>query len=474
MTKQQIPIKNVTSNTTETIDLYQHREKIYRRGGIKGLYQNIRVYSGWFLILMYFIQPWLQWSGRQAVYFDLSSRQFYVYGMTFWPQDFILLSSLLIICAFGLFFITVFAGRVWCGYTCPQTAWTFAFMWIEELCEGSPNQRRKRDKAKLTTGKFARKSIKHSLWLGYGLITALTFVGYFSPIRNLVPNLFTFNVDSWEAFWILFFTLATYINAGWLREQVCIYMCPYARFQSVMFDKDTLIVAYDEKRGESRGSRKRGNKPENLGDCIDCGLCVQVCPTGIDIRNGLQYECIDCACCIDACNSIMEKMNYEPNLISYTTENTLEGKTHQTLRPRLIGYGSALLLMVAVFSYIFVTRTVVDVDISRDRRNLFQINPQGLVENHYNVHLMNKTQKVQSYTLELNNQTLNWIGPKEATLNPGEVQTLLVTLTLPAKDMERLLIPIEFLVTPIEGQGIHDDPKTQRIESRFFGPTPTQ
>ena len=308
MMSNQIPVHDVTP-PEKTVDLYASREKIYTRA-FTGLFRTVRMLGGGALLLLYFGTVWLDWGGHQAVWWNLPERKFFIFGATYWPQDFILLSGILIVAAEGLFFITVYAGRVWCGYTCPQSVWTWVFMWCEKLTEGDRNQRIKLDQAPMSAGKCLRKLTKHTLWLLIGLVTGLTFVGYFSPIRELIVEFFTGQADGWAYFWIGFFTLATYANAGWLREQVCIYMCPYARFQSVMFDKDTLIVSYDPRRGEVRGPRKKDSdhKTQGLGDCIDCTLCVQVCPTGIDIRDGLQIECIGCAACIDACDSVMDKM----------------------------------------------------------------------------------------------------------------------------------------------------------------------
>ena len=307
--KDLIDLQDVAPAEVGEIDLYQRREKIYTRK-IEGFYQRVRLFSGWPLLLGYLLLPWLEWDGRQAVLFDLPARKFHIFGLTFWPQDAPMLAFMLMIAAFGLFAVTTFAGRIWCGYTCPQTVWTSIFMWLEQKTEGSRNQRIKLDKAPWSAEKIAKKAAKHASWLFVGLVTGMTFVGYFNPIRDLVYDFVTLSPGKWQFLWTLFFTLATYINAGWMREQVCKYMCPYARFQSVMFDQDTLIVSYDKKRGEPRGSRKRNldRKETDLGDCVACELCVQVCPTGIDIRNGLQYECIGCALCVDACNSVMDKM----------------------------------------------------------------------------------------------------------------------------------------------------------------------
>nr|BFE89746.1 hypothetical protein GCM10020185_02820 [Pseudomonas brassicacearum subsp. brassicacearum] len=312
---------------------------------------------------------WLNWGGRQAVLWDLSESKFHIFGATFWPQDFILLSALLIIAAFGLFAITVFAGRVWCGYTCPQSSWTWIFMWCEKITEGERNQRIKLQAAPWGLNKLLRRSAKHTLWLAISLLTGLTFVGYFTPIRPLAEELLTLQMAGVSLFWVLFFTAATYLNAGWLREAVCMHMCPYARFQSVMFDKDTLTISYDAARGEIRGPRKREANPANigLGDCIDCQMCVQVCPTGIDIRDGLQMECIGCAACIDACDSIMDKMGYAHGLIKYTSEHQLQGGKTHLLRPRLIGYTAVLLVMIGALVVALMQRPMVSLDVSKDR-----------------------------------------------------------------------------------------------------------
>ena len=294
-----------------------------------GLYRNLRIGFAGALFVLFFGTAWLNWNGRQAVLWDLGNSKFHIFGATFWPQDFILLSALLIICAFGLFAITVYAGRVWCGYSCPQSTWTWLFMWCEKVTEGDRNQRIKLAAAPWSLNKLGRRTLKHSLWLVIGVLTGLTFVGYFTPIRPLAAELFTLQLGGVALFWVLFFTAATYINAGLLREAVCLHMCPYARFQSVMFDKDTLAVAYDPRRGEARGPRKKGSdvQAQGLGDCIDCTLCVQVCPTGIDIRDGLQMACIGCAACIDACDEVMDKMGYARRLIGYKSEHSLQGGT---------------------------------------------------------------------------------------------------------------------------------------------------
>jgi len=409
-------------------DLYQKREKIFTRY-VGGFFQRLRFYSGWPLLVGYFGIPWLMWDERQAVLFDLTARQFHLFHLTMWPQDFWLLGWLLMIAAFGLFTVTAIVGRLWCGYTCPQTIWTAIFMWAEQITEGSRHQRIRLDKAKLSWNKIWRRTAKHLLWFGVAALTGIAFVGYFVPIRDLYASMFGFEVPGWETFWILLFTFGTYVNAGWLREQVCLYMCPYARFQSAMVDKDTLIVSYDDARGEQRGSRKKTAKPSGLGDCIDCQLCVQVCPTGIDIRDGLQYECIGCAHCIDACNQVMGVMNYSPGLIRYATQHEMAGGVTHWLRAKSVGYGLVCAGMVVAFGIAILARSEFAFDILRERGELYRTDVSGLVFNDYQLKLMNKSQRVQSYNVSV--QT-----PKFITM----AQPLV--LELPAGDIDNISLQL--------------------------------
>ncbi|OYU08460.1 MAG: cytochrome c oxidase accessory protein CcoG [Pseudomonas sp. PGPPP1] len=432
-----------------------------------GLFRTLRVAGAGFLFLAFFGTVWLNWGGRQAVLWDLAESKFHIFGATFWPQDFILLSALLIICAFGLFAITVFAGRVWCGYTCPQSSFTWLFMWCEKVTEGERNQRIKLHNAPWSLNKLARRSAKHTLWLGISVLTGLTFVGYFTPIRPLVADLLTWQIGGVSLFWVLFFTAATYINAGWLREAVCMHMCPYARFQSVMFDKDTLTISYDAARGEKRGPRKREVKPAavGLGDCIDCQLCVQVCPTGIDIRDGLQMECIGCAACIDACDSIMDKMGYARGLVSYTSEHQLQGGKTHLLRPRLIGYSAVLLVMMAALVVALVERPMVSLDVTKDR-GMFRENAQGQIENIYSLKVINKTQQRQDYRLELvDAHDFQLHGKTEISLAPGEISDVPVSVALLADKPASSSQTLRFKVTDVDEPWVYS-----AADSRFVAP----
>ncbi|MGE4407798.1 cytochrome c oxidase accessory protein CcoG [Pseudomonas sp.] len=428
----------IPARIIETVDPSQPiRLTPAQRGGpihtrsFSGFFRNLRLLGGGLLMLLYFGTVWLNWNGRQAVLWDLGRQQFHIFGATFWPQDFILLSGLLIIAAFGLFFITVLAGRVWCGYACPQSSWTWMFMWVEKITEGDRQQRIKLDAAPWSAGKLLRRTAKHGLWLAISLATALAFVGYFTPVRELVGDLARLELGPAATFWLLFFTAATYISAGWLREQVCLHMCPYSRFQSAMFDADTLVVSYDAARGESRGARRKDSDPraQNLGDCIDCTLCVQVCPTGIDIRDGLQLDCISCGACIDVCDSVMDKMGYARGLLRYTSERALQGGATHFLRPRLVGYAVAMAAMIGAFAWALEVRPQLSLDVTKDR-TLFRENTQGQIENMYRLKLINKTQQPRRYALALDEGPFELHGPGEVDLAPGEIADLPVSVAL--------------------------------------------
>ena len=462
-----IPVIDCAPAEVSEIDLYQKREKIYTRK-IEGFFQRIRLFTGWPLLAGYFLLPWVNWGDRQAVLFDLAERQFHIFGITFWPQDLVMLTWILVIAAFALFAVTNLAGRVWCGYTCPQTVWTSIFMWLEQRVEGTRNQRIKLDAAPWSLGKVVRKSLKHALWLGFAFYTGFTFVGYFTPIHELGWGFYSLAVSPTALFWVGFFTLATYGNAGWLREQVCLYMCPYARFQSAMFDQDTLVISYDPARGEPRGSRKRDQRhsEREVGDCIDCQLCVQVCPVGIDIRDGLQYECIGCALCIDACNSIMDKMQYPKGLIRYTTAHALEHKPSRIMRPRLVGYIIAIAIMVTALVLKLATRETVELSVIRDRQDLFTMNTNGYIENAYTLKIANKTQQPHDYAVNLHSALpLEFKGPATINVSGGEVVDFRVKLALAPGHATQANNTIIFSVTRED-----DGNDTARAESRFFTP----
>ncbi|QIA62099.1 cytochrome c oxidase accessory protein CcoG [Vibrio astriarenae] len=469
MSQDKIDVKDVTPKTFNpkthkgAKDRFNPSNRIYVRES-KGTFQKLRRYGGWFLLVLFAAIPWVPFGERQAVLLDIGHQQFNFFGTTLYPQDLTLLALLFVIAAFGLFFITTFLGRVWCGYLCPQTVWTFMYIWFEEKLEGSANKRRKQDSGKLTANLALRKGVKHLAWLIIALLTGFTFVGYFVPIRELVIDFFTLDVAFWPAFWVIFFMLCTYGNAGWMRSIMCLHMCPYARFQSAMFDKDTFIVGYDAQRGEARGPRSRKADPKQmgLGDCIDCNLCVQVCPTGIDIRDGLQYECINCGACIDACDHTMERMGYQKGLISYTTEHRLAGDDTKIMRPKLLGYGAILLVMMGLFFTQVVNVDPAGLSVLRDRTQLFRVNNSGEIENTYTLKIINKTQQTQTYQLDVEGLSdVTWYGRQTIQVNPGEVLSLPMSLGV---DPETLSSPVSTIQFILSDSGSF----TVQVESRFI------
>jgi cytochrome c oxidase accessory protein FixG len=456
------PIQNIEQA------LYAKREKIFPRQ-VHGWFARLRLLGVSVLMGIYYGLPWVTWGDRQAVLFDLPARKFHIFGLAFWPQDFIYLTSLLIIAALALFFFTALAGRLWCGYACPQTVWTEVFLWIERKVEGNRGQQMKLDKSPWTARKFRIRGTKHFLWIALSLWTGYTFVGYFTPIRELGDAVLALDTGPWETFWLFFYGFATYGNAGWLREQVCIYMCPYARFQSAMFDKDTLIISYDAARGEPRGSRKRGIDPKisGLGDCIDCTLCVQVCPTGIDIRNGLQYECISCSACVDACDEVMDKMGYPKGLVRYTTENALEGKQTKVLRPRVLIYAMILVALFGAVGYSIANRVPVGLDVIRDRNSLYRETADGLVENVYTLKLLNMDDRDHRYRLSvtgLDDLTLK-LDHESIEVAAGVVREFSARLQVDPVDLEK---PSNEVIFELEAVGSTD--LKIRETARFLGP----
>ncbi len=460
--------KDQKSDDDVAKSLYEKHQKIYPRE-VHGRFARLRVLAVVVLLGLFYITPWLQWAGRQAVLFDLPARKFYIFGMTLWPQDFIFLALLLIMAGLALFFFTTLAGRLWCGYACPQTVWTEVFLWIEHAIEGDRQKQMKLDKSPMSAKKFQIKFSKHAAWLLFSLFTGFTFVAYFTPLRDLASRLFTFDLGAWETFWVFFYGFATYGNAGWMREQVCLHMCPYARFQSAMFDNDTLIVAYDEERGESRGARKRStdHKAEGLGDCINCTMCVQVCPTGIDIRDGLQYECIGCSACIDVCDDVMDKMGYEKGLIKYTTQNTVDGSPTKILRPRIVIYALILLVCAAAFIYTLAIRVPLQLDVIRDRNTLFRETNEGLIENVYTLKLVNMDDYDHEFTLAaegIEGLELK-IEQEKIIVKGGEVLDLPVRLRADEADLKERSSTVFFNLKAMD-----NDDLDVTEEARFLGP----
>lgn len=452
------------------VQLYEVHQKIYPRA-VRGWFQYWRVALVILTQAIFYGLPWVQWEGRQAVLFDLGARKFYLFDLVLWPQDFVWLAALLIISALALFLFTAVAGRLWCGYACPQTVYTELFMWIERWFEGDHIKQKKLRAAPWNTEKILRTGGKHLTWILLALWTGFTFVGYFTPIQVLWQELLTLSFGPWETFWILFYGAFTWGFAGFMREQVCKYMCPYARFQSVMFDPDTLIITYDYRRGEPRGGRKKNvdYKAMGLGDCVDCGICVQVCPTGIDIRNGLQYMCIGCAACIDACDQVMEKMGYPKGLIRYSTQNAIDGKYpdrdifKHTFRPRTLFYTVLLVGIVAAFVYTLAQRVPMRVDVLRDRHTLSREAPTGGIENLYRLQIINMDDQPHRYVITVTGiDGLRVTRGERVEIAPLTTEDVSVVVEAPRMSLEKPSHPIVFRVQS------EDDPTIVREAKSSF------
>ena len=463
----------VTPDDEVEVSLYEARKKIQTRS-VTGTFANWRWAFVWITQVVFYGLPWFNWNGRQAVLFDLLSRRFYLGGLVLYPQDFIYLTGLLVMSALALFLFTAIAGRLWCGYACPQTVYTEIFMWFEKKFEGDRAARIRLDDAALNGHKFLRRGGKHLAWVLFALWTGFTFVGYFTPIRAQMAEFVGGTMGAWQTFWIFFYAFATYGNAGFMREQVCKYMCPYARFQSAMFDKDTLIVTYDTARGEPRGSRgkKVDYKEKGLGACVDCTLCVQVCPTGIDIRKGLQYECIGCGACADVCDEVMDKFGYERGLVKYSTQNAMNGGwdkaqiIRRALRPRVLIYSSILVAIAIAVMVSLYLRVPMKVDVIRDRGAMARMVEKGRIENVYRLQIMNATedkQEVQIAVEGLEGVTLN--SDPSVEVLPTEVRTLAVRVQIPP-GAQSGSYPIVFKLQSQNDASIHLDEKTTFLVPR--------
>ena len=459
--------------------LYERQQKIYPRS-VTGVFARWRWVMVWITQLFFYGMPWLQWNGRQALLFDLNERRFYVLGLVLQPQDFIYLAALLVISALALFFFTAIAGRLWCGYACPQTVYTEMFLWIERRLEGDRSARMRLDTQPWGPAKLARKGGKQALWIGLSLLTGFTFVGYFTPIRDLATALLVPEQSPWLWFWVFFYGFATYGNAGFMREQVCKYMCPYARFQSALIDMDSLVIAYDSARGESRGPRSRKTDPRaaGLGDCVDCTLCVQVCPTGIDIRNGLQNECIACAACIDVCDDVMDKMGYPQGLIRYTSGNAVargwdaRQMLRRVWRPRVLIYGALLGGLTLAWLWSLAHRHEVQAVLIKDRGSLARVVGRGAVENTYRLQLTNSLERPRRFALQVQGAPGLRID-SEPTLAVGAAASasVPVRLLLPADQALRLAgqsLRVAVVVTPEDASPDMGDPL--RVEASFIVP----
>ncbi len=401
-------------------------DKIYIREQ-QGRFQRIRRRLNIILLALFVFAPFIKYRGMQAIYFDLQQQQFHVFSLTLFPQDLLIVCLLFVLAAFLLFYVTKILGRVWCGFTCPQTIWMLMFNWVERRIEGSHSKSKSLDSQPLNFNKLLKKSVKHVIWAGISLFTALAFISYFVPVEQLYQPFFTMQASSLVVAWVLFFSVCTYINAGWIREKMCLHMCPYARFQSAMFDKSTKLVSYDAIRGENRGKRKRSQITEpDMGDCVDCNLCVQVCPVGIDIRNGLQYECINCGLCVDACNMTMDKFNYDQGLIAFTSEQPPQNNWK---RHALYG-GFIIITLIAILTWLQTWQSF-NVNIIRDRQALYRVNQQGDIENTFVFKIRNKLNQSKRYRINiLGLANAQIIGQSHVEVMPLELKTFTVTVAV--------------------------------------------
>ncbi|MDR2244505.1 MAG: cytochrome c oxidase accessory protein CcoG [Burkholderiales bacterium] len=450
--------------------MFASQRKLYLRFA-QGTFQNWRIALVVLSQVIFYGLPWLTWGDRQAFLLELATRKFYLFGLVLWPQDIIYLTALLIVSAYSLFLFTAVAGRLFCGFACPQTVYTEMLMWIERAIEGNRNARMKLDAAPWSANKIARKFAKHGLWLILAWWTGVTFVGYFTPIRDLVTVL-PFGVSGWALFFILLYGGMVYFLAGWMREQVCKYMCPYARFQSVMIDRDTMVVTYDAARGEPRGARgrKADLKEMQLGHCIDCDLCVQVCPTGIDIRGGLQYECIGCAACIDVCDGVMKKMDYPLGLVRYTTENALaSGYSRKEIwkrvfRPRTLLYTAILLGIIVAVTASLWTRNTLKVDVLRDRAMMAREASPGVIENVYRLRIINTEERAHQFVIEVAGLPEVEVGGLEQPIHIDGASARMVPLSvrfkLPRDGLDAGMYPIMFTVRTEDGKTLRREEKS--------------
>lgn len=449
------------------IQIHPVGERIHPKKA-EGRFAKLRIAAVLATQFVFYIIPWFNWSDRQAVLFNIPERHFYIFGLSLGMGDLIYLALLLMICAFGLFWWTTIAGRLWCGYSCPQTVYTEIMLWIDNLVEGDRNKRLKLEKSPWNFTKIRIKATKYLLIFLFCAWTGITFAGWFNPIREFVPALFNGSAGGGAIFAAAFYGFMTFFMAHIMREKVCLHMCPYARFQSAMFDKDTMIIAYDEARGEPRGSRKRGvdYKEKGLGACIDCTMCVQVCPTGIDIRNGLQYQCISCSACIDICNDVMDKMGYAKGLIRYTTEHSLEGKEVHILRPRIFVYGGFLLFLLGLLIYAVGIRNPIQLDVIRDRASLYRETPQGLIENVYVIKAINKDSVPHTFELTASGiEGLKVVLDREIVVDAGSVLDVPMSLVVNPNYLTSRATTISFKLTATDNPELSNEE-----EARFLGP----
>lgn len=463
----------VAVNSQLNRPLYQSRIKVQPKL-VHGTFRRLKWLVMAVTLGVYYITPFLRWDRGpgmpdQAVLLDFPARRFYFFFLEIWPQEFYYVTGLLILAALGLFLVTSVAGRVWCGYTCPQTVWTDLFIFVERIFEGDRSARMRLDKQGWSFAKLARKTGKHAVWVLIALLTGGAWVFYFADAPTLAKEIFAFEAPMTAYIFIGLFALTTYTLGGIAREQVCIYMCPWPRIQGAMFDEESLLVSYKDDRGEQRGPHKKGTSWEGRGDCIDCGQCVAACPMGIDIRDGMQLECIQCALCIDACDEIMDKVERPRGLIGYDTLRNRERRVageeprFNIVRPRTIVYAVALALVAVVMLYALATREMLQVSVLRDRNPLFVTLSDGSIRNGYEVKIINKDHLSHVYRVSieglegarLTGITAGEADATEIAIGPDNLKNAHFFVSLPADRLAALRsgeAKLRFVATSQEGK----------------------
>ena len=466
----------MTTSSAAGNSFFSVHQKVHPRI-VHGRFSRLRIAALFLTLGLLYGLPWLRWGGRQAFLLDLPARKFYLFGLVLWPQDLIYLTALLVVAALALFLFTALAGRVWCGYACPQTVFTQMLVWIERWVEGDRSSQIRLRKSGFSLPRAGKLSVKWVLWIAFAVFTSFSAMGSFTPIRALGGRIVAASLGPWEIFFLGFVVVAILLFAGKMREQVCIYMCPYARFQSAMFDRDTLIVSYDAARGEPRGARApkakagalKGSAASALGDCVDCTLCVQACPTGIDIRDGLQYQCIACTACIDACDEVMEKVGSPRGLVRYTTLNALENLQARILRPRVAAYALLMMGIIAAVSISLAHRVPAAFDVLRDRNAPYREARDGTIENVYRLKVLNMEERPRSYRLTASGLPGLTVDYEAGDLDvaAGQVRDVPVRLRVAPDELHEHSNPIEFQLVAADDPGI-----AVRESARFLGPRP--
>jgi cytochrome c oxidase accessory protein FixG len=473
-------------NSPQRREMYASRVKVHPKR-VQGRFRQIKWVVMALTLSVYYLTPWIRWdrgpnTPDQAVLLDFPGRRFYFFFIEIWPQEVYYITGLLLLAAFGLFLVTSLAGRVWCGYTCPQTVWTDLFVTVERWVEGDRNARMRLDRAPWTWGKVRKRAVKHAIWVLIAIATGGAWVFYFADAPSLAVQLASFQAPMIAYLFIAVFSGTTYLLGGLAREQVCTFMCPWPRIQGALFDEDSLLVSYRPHRGEPRGKHKRGQDWEGRGHCIDCNLCVAVCPMGIDIRDGPQLECIQCALCVDACNSVMRKVDLPPGLISYDTYRNLEAAAKgatarlRLLRPRVVIYAGLIVAVAAVMFVALVTRSDLDMTVLRDRNPLFVTLSDGTIRNGYEVKVLNKSHAERRFQLEvegLADPVLSAVGLKDLqggplafAVAPDNLHALKVFVAADAAQVPGGNVPMTFILREVEGQG----ETVRRAETTFRGP----